>query len=57
VENSKKKSKKILCHQNKVSYPSISETARALKLQRSHIREVLNGKTKFTKGYSFEYVK
>ncbi len=52
-----KKSKPILCHQNGKIYNSLHEASRELGLQRQHIKGTVDGKSKFTKGYSFEYAR
>lgn len=57
IEEGLKTAKPVLCHQNGKTYKSTHEAARELGLQRQHIKGTIDGKAKFTKGYSFEYVK
>ena len=57
IEEGLKTAKPVLCHQNGIVYRSTHEAAKELGLQRQHIKGTIEGKAKFTKGYSFEYVK
>ena len=51
----RKKSKPIVCNENGIIYPSIHEASRQLGLYRHHILNVLRGKSKYTKGYTFRW--
>ena len=51
----KKKSKPIFCNENGITYPSIHAASRELGLFRQHIKRVLLGQTKQTKGYTFRW--
>lgn len=57
IEEGLKTAKSILCHQNGKTYRSLHEAAKELGLQRQHIKGVIEGRSKFTKGYSFSYAK
>lgn len=46
----------IVCINNEVIYPSISEAARELGLSKGNIYNVLNDNSKHTKGYKFKRV-
>lgn len=48
--------KPIKCHETGVTYPSLTETAKALGVSPSSICAVLKGKRTHTKGFSFSYV-
>lgn len=48
--------KKVYCFETDKTYPSIIECARELRLNKSSISNVCNGKQKQTKGYHFYYV-
>lgn len=45
----------VLCHQTGALYRSTAEAARSLNLSRSKVKDVLKGRSKHTKGYTFEY--
>jgi hypothetical protein len=47
---------KILCLENKIIYKSIKEAAELLNLTVPNIVNVLKGRAKKTKGYSFKYI-
>lgn len=47
--------RKILCLNNNIIYDSISQCAKLLNLKASSIGNVLSGRTKYIKGYSFKY--
>lgn len=50
------KSKKILCINNGLIYPSAREAARQLNLSNSKVAECAKGMISKTKGYQFEYL-
>jgi len=56
IKEGLKTAKSVLCHQNGKIYSSMHEAAKELGLQRQHIKGTIEGKSKLTKGYSFEYV-
>jgi hypothetical protein len=47
------KSKAVYCHNNGITYASMSEAARQLELKQSHISNVCHGAAKHTKGFIF----
>ena len=52
-----KQKKKVICHQTKIVYESISEACRLLGVNSGKVSLVCMGKRKHTKGYTFEYAK
>jgi len=55
IDNSKKRSKPIVCITTQIEYQSIKEASKALGLDAGAISRCVNGKQKSTKGYIFKY--
>ncbi len=53
---SESRKKKVYCVETNKTYPSVKQCARELRLNKSSISNVCNGKQKQTKGYHFYYV-
>ena len=56
LKNHKSTSKRVLCVETGIIYPSINECARQLGLPNQHIGKVCLGKRKTCGGYHFEFV-
>ena len=54
--NDPNRSKRVLCVETGVIYPSANECSRQLKIPQGNISGVCNGKTKSTHGFHFVYV-
>lgn len=54
-EKNSKPDMEIFCHQTQTKYRSINYACKILKLIRHRVKGVLKGKSRHTKGYTFEY--
>lgn len=48
--------RKVLCHQTSTTYESLHDAAKNLSMSVSGVCDILHGRRKSLKGYSFEYV-
>jgi group I intron endonuclease len=57
LEKRKESLPKVLCHQNNTVYKNVHDAAQQLGLRRASVSNVITGRSKTIKGYSFEYIK
>jgi group I intron endonuclease len=55
-KNAEKRKIKVFCHENGITYSSITEAARSLGLNTGSISSVLSGNSNRAKGYTFDKV-